>query len=59
MYLKLGYDVISLGSFALPSGDVYLATMLQKIGDSLKGKSILPWLILVPLALIFAFWGAM
>ena len=32
--------------------------MLQKIGDSLKGKSILPWLILIPLALIFAVWGA-
>ena len=32
--------------------------MLQKIGDSLKGKKILPWLILGPLALIFAFWGA-
>ena len=32
--------------------------MLQKIGDSLKGKKILPWLILAPLALIFAFWGA-
>jgi len=32
--------------------------MLQKIGDSLKGRKILPWLILAPLALIFAFWGA-
>ena len=32
--------------------------MLQKIGDSLKGKKVLPWLILVPLALIFAVWGA-
>ncbi len=32
--------------------------MLQKIGDSLKGRKILPWLILVPLALIFAVWGA-
>jgi peptidyl-prolyl cis-trans isomerase D len=32
--------------------------MLQKIGDSLKGRKILPWLILVPLALIFAIWGA-
>ena len=32
--------------------------MLQKIGDSLKGKKILPWLILVPLALVFAVWGA-
>lgn len=32
--------------------------MLQKIGDSLKGKKILPWLILVPLALIFSVWGA-
>ena len=32
--------------------------MLQKIGDSLKGRKILPWLILVPLALVFAVWGA-
>ena len=32
--------------------------MLRKIGDSLKGKKLLPWLILAPLALIFAFWGA-
>lgn len=32
--------------------------MLQKIGDSLKGKKILPWLILGPLALTFAVWGA-
>ncbi len=32
--------------------------MLQKIGDSLKGKKLLPGLILAPLALIFAFWGA-
>jgi peptidyl-prolyl cis-trans isomerase D len=32
--------------------------MLQKIGDSLKGRKILPWLILVPLALIFSVWGA-
>ena len=32
--------------------------MLQKIGDSLKGKKTLAWLILVPLALVFAVWGA-
>jgi peptidyl-prolyl cis-trans isomerase D len=32
--------------------------MLQKIGDSLKGKKTLAYLILVPLALVFAVWGA-
>jgi peptidyl-prolyl cis-trans isomerase D len=32
--------------------------MLQKIGDSLKGKRALAYLILIPLALVFAVWGA-
>jgi len=32
--------------------------MLQKIGDSLKGKKILAWIILAPLALVFVAWGA-
>ena len=32
--------------------------MLQKIGDSLKGKKALAYLILIPLALVFAAWGA-
>ena len=32
--------------------------MLQKIGDALKGKKTLSWLILVPLAVVFAIWGA-
>jgi len=32
--------------------------MLQKIGDSLKGKKTFAWLILVPLAFVFALWGA-
>ncbi|MBM4217772.1 MAG: hypothetical protein FJ178_08020, partial [Gammaproteobacteria bacterium] len=32
--------------------------MLQKIGDSLKGKKTLAWLILIPLAIVFAIWGA-
>jgi peptidyl-prolyl cis-trans isomerase D len=32
--------------------------MLQRIGDALKGKRTLSWLILVPLALVFAMWGA-
>lgn len=32
--------------------------MLQKIGDSLKGKKYLAWLVLVPLVLVFAIWGA-
>jgi hypothetical protein len=32
--------------------------MIQKLGDSTKDRSILPRLILVPLALILAFWGA-
>lgn len=32
--------------------------MLQKIGDSLKGKKVLAYIILVPLALVFAIWGA-
>ena len=32
--------------------------MLQKLGDSLKGKKTLAWLILIPLAIVFAIWGA-
>ena len=32
--------------------------MLQNIGDALKGKKTLSWLILVPLGLVFAIWGA-
>ena len=32
--------------------------MLQKIGDSLKGKKYLAWLVLVPLVFVFAIWGA-
>jgi peptidyl-prolyl cis-trans isomerase D len=32
--------------------------MLQKIGDSLKGKKVLAQIILVPLVLVFAAWGA-
>jgi peptidyl-prolyl cis-trans isomerase D len=32
--------------------------MLQKIGDSLKGKKYLAWLVLIPLVLVFAIWGA-
>jgi peptidyl-prolyl cis-trans isomerase D len=32
--------------------------MLQKIGDSLKGKKALAYIILVPLVLVFAVWGA-
>ncbi len=32
--------------------------MLQKIGDSLKGKKTLAYIILVPLVLVFAVWGA-
>lgn len=32
--------------------------MLQKLGDSLKGKKTLSWLILIPLAIVFAIWGA-
>ena len=32
--------------------------MLQNIGDSLKGKKFLAWLILIPLVLVFAIWGA-
>ncbi|MCU0761183.1 MAG: peptidyl-prolyl cis-trans isomerase [Steroidobacteraceae bacterium] len=32
--------------------------MLQKIGDSLKGKKTLAYVILIPLALVFAVWGA-
>ncbi|MEY3338446.1 MAG: hypothetical protein RL245_1438 [Pseudomonadota bacterium] len=32
--------------------------MLQKIGDSLKGKKTIAWLILIPLAIVFAIWGA-
>lgn len=32
--------------------------MLQKMGDSLKGKKIIAYLLLIPLALVFAIWGA-
>jgi peptidyl-prolyl cis-trans isomerase D len=32
--------------------------MLQKIGDSLKGKKYFAWIVLVPLVLVFAVWGA-
>ena len=32
--------------------------MLQKIGDSLKGKKTFAWLIIIPLAFVFAIWGA-
>ena len=32
--------------------------MLQKIGDSLKGKKTVAYVILVPLVLVFAVWGA-
>ncbi len=32
--------------------------MLQRIGDALKGKKILAYLILIPLVLVFAVWGA-
>ncbi|MFZ9708911.1 MAG: peptidyl-prolyl cis-trans isomerase [Steroidobacteraceae bacterium] len=32
--------------------------MLQKIGDSLKGRKTVAWLILIPLAIVFAIWGA-
>lgn len=32
--------------------------MLQKMGDSLKGKKIVAYLLLIPLALVFAIWGA-
>ncbi|MFM7396015.1 MAG: peptidyl-prolyl cis-trans isomerase [Gammaproteobacteria bacterium] len=32
--------------------------MLQKIGDALKGKKTLSWLIIIPLAVVFAIWGA-
>jgi len=32
--------------------------MLQKIGDSLKGKKTVAYVILVPLILVFAAWGA-
>lgn len=32
--------------------------MLQRIGDALKGKKTLAWLVLVPLVLVFAIWGA-
>lgn len=32
--------------------------MLQKLGDSLKGGKILAWLILIPLTMVFAIWGA-
>ncbi len=32
--------------------------MLQKIGDSLKGKKSLAYVILIPLVLVFAVWGA-
>ena len=32
--------------------------MLQKLGDSLKGGKIVAWLILIPLVVVFAIWGA-
>jgi len=32
--------------------------MLQTLGDSLKNKKYLAWLVLVPLVLVFAIWGA-
>lgn len=32
--------------------------MLQNIGDALKNKKTLSWLVLVPLAAVFAVWGA-
>jgi parvulin-like peptidyl-prolyl isomerase len=32
--------------------------MLQNIGDLLKGKKFLAWLILIPLVVVFAIWGA-
>lgn len=32
--------------------------MLQKLGDALKGKKTLSWFILIPLAVVFAIWGA-
>jgi peptidyl-prolyl cis-trans isomerase D len=32
--------------------------MLQKIGDSLKGKKTFAYVILIPLVLVFAVWGA-
>ena len=32
--------------------------MLQSIGDAFKNKKLLSWLILVPLAAVFAVWGA-
>ena len=32
--------------------------MLQKIGDSLKGKKTLAYVVLIPLVLVFAVWGA-
>jgi peptidyl-prolyl cis-trans isomerase D len=32
--------------------------MLQSIGDALKGKKIFAWLILIPLVVVFAIWGA-
>jgi len=31
--------------------------MPQKIGDSLKGRNILPWVVLPTLAPVFAVWG--
>lgn len=32
--------------------------MLQKIGDSLKGKKLVAYIVLIPIAFIFAVWGA-
>ncbi len=32
--------------------------MLQKIGDSLKGRKLVAYIILIPIAFIFAVWGA-
>lgn len=32
--------------------------MLQKIGDSLKGRKLVAYIVLVPIAFIFAVWGA-
>jgi len=32
--------------------------MLQKIGDSLKNKKALAWLVLLPIVIVFAMWGA-
>ncbi len=32
--------------------------MLQKIGDSLKGRKLVAYIVLIPIAFIFAVWGA-